>query len=129
MVEIIKKILFKSVLIIILLHALIPHKHSDEMSKEEHFEFHQDNVGFINILKIFFHESDDENLDNLYFVQYNLDKPQQNKSTLNFVTVEDNTSFKRDKPSIPLRDDKGALLKNFIIEINRQRGPPTFYSS
>ena len=70
MSKILKYILFRTVLVIITLHTIIPHPHSDELTEEEHFELHEKSNSLIGIIRLAFHESDDESLDNLIYTQY-----------------------------------------------------------
>ncbi|MBL4939224.1 MAG: hypothetical protein JKY16_02930 [Lutibacter sp.] len=72
MINVIKQILFKSSLVIILLHTLISHKHYDEMSEVEHAALHQNNDDILDLLVLFFHESNDESIDNLVIAQFDV---------------------------------------------------------
>jgi hypothetical protein len=126
MIEIVKKILFKGVLIIMLLHTFISHSHSDEMSEVAHFKLHQDNNSLIAILKIAFHESDDENLDNLFFTHYKTDKLEKHNAPLYLAISTDNISFDKHSITTFFKCDNYPSTKNFIVKINGLRGPPKF---
>jgi len=67
--NIIKKSMFNTVLILVLLHSFIPHRHADEMSDSEHSFFHQNSDSFIDFFENIFHENDDSNLDDLLFLR------------------------------------------------------------
>ncbi len=90
--KILRYILFRTVLVIITLHTVIPHPHSDELTNEEHFEIHQKSDFLIGIIRLVFHESNDENLDNLIYAKYKSVK---------------NTNFKNpnSNPNIPILND------------------------
>ncbi|WP_457618800.1 hypothetical protein [Lutibacter sp.] len=119
----IKQILFKSVLVVILLHALIPHRHYDEMSEKEHFALHQNNDNIIDLVKIFFHENNDESLDNLLFAQFNIQKTTQSKTPIlneefeGYINVENKLIQKNTSPY-------GVCYITIFVDVNGLRGPP-----
>ena len=55
MLEIIRKISFVLVMVVILLHALVPHVHHSDMSKEEHSKVHHSVKDLLGVLCITFH--------------------------------------------------------------------------
>jgi len=63
-------ILFRTVLIIITLHTIIPHPHSEELTREKHFELHKESTSLLGIIRLVFHENDDDTLDHLIFAEY-----------------------------------------------------------
>jgi len=72
--KILKYILFRTVLIIVILHTFVPHPHSDELTKDEHIVLHKKSNSIIGIIRLIFHENNDENLDNLIFAKYEYSK-------------------------------------------------------
>jgi prenyltransferase beta subunit len=127
MIRLIKEILFHSVLVVIVLHAFIPHPHSYEMTEKEHIAFHENSNTLFETISIAFHESNDENLDNLIVAQYDIVKI--NKITYQYTsiailyspfseiekkTVEKITQTNTDSPN-----------KLFIVKLNGERGPPS----
>jgi len=121
--ELIKQLLFKSVLVITLLHALIPHRHYDEMSEKEHFTLHQNNDNIIDLVKIFFHENNDESLDNLLFAQFNIQKTTQSKIPIlkeefkGYINEENKLLQKNISP-------RNVCYTNIHVTLNGSRGPP-----
>jgi len=127
MSKILKYILFRTVLIVIALHAVIPHPHSDELTEEKHFELHQNSNTLIGIIRLTFHESNDENLDNLIFVQLERTKKLDYKckypktSNLNrslSITKERET----EKIVVSSINNFNSLL---FVKLNGLRGPPS----
>jgi quinol monooxygenase YgiN len=124
--KILKYILFRTVLVIITLHTIIPHPHSDELTDEKHSELHKDSNSFIGIIRLAFHESDDENLDNLIFAKYESDKKLDNKCKRPKVSIINN------RQSIVEKRETGTIVKwninNFdrllFVKLNGLRGPP-----
>jgi len=123
MINIIRHILFKSVLLIVLLHALVPHRHYYEMSEYEHLTLHQNNENIIELVKILFHENDDESLDNLLFAQFNIQKTTQSKIPIlneefkGFIDVE-NKLFQKNTSS------HNVCYITIFVNVNGLRGPP-----
>lgn len=126
MSKILKYILFRTVLTVIALHAVIPHPHSDELTEEKHFELHQNSNTLIGIIRLTFHESNDENLDNLIFVQLERTKKLDYKckypktSNLNrslSITKERET----EKIVVSSINNFNSLL---FVKLNGLRGPP-----
>tara|TARA_R110002153_G_C13179483_1_gene484949 strand:- start:621 stop:878 length:258 start_codon:yes stop_codon:yes gene_type:complete len=72
MSKIFRNILFNTALAVILLHTIIPHPHSEDMAEKEHIKLHNNSNSLYGILRLVFHESNDENLDSLIFAQYNI---------------------------------------------------------
>jgi len=126
MINILKHILFRTVLVIITLHTLIPHPHSEDLTEEKHFKLHKESNSLIGIITLAFHESDDDNLDNLIFVQYESIKKVVN--TCKYPTV----SILNKKQYIVLnRETKKTVtcnVNNFeralFVKLNGLRGPP-----
>jgi quinol monooxygenase YgiN len=128
MSKILKYILFRTVLVIITLHAFIPHPHSNELTEEKHFELHKESNSLIGFIRLAFHESDDENLDNLIFAEYESDKKLDSKSKYPKVSIFNN------KQSLVEKGETGKIIKwntnNFnrllFVKLNGLRGPPLF---
>jgi len=111
---------------VILLHTFIPHPHFDEMTEKEHIALHKNSNKLFDIISISFHESNNENLDNLLVAQYDIVKRNkityQNStiailystfSVIEKTTVEKITQTNTDSPN-----------KLFIVKLNGERGPP-----
>jgi len=126
MSEILKYILFRTVLVIITLHTIIPHPHSDELTGEEHFELHKKSNSLIGIIRLVFHESDDESLDNLIFAKYESVKKIDSKHKYPKVSIFDNTTSIVGK--IVTRKIVKWNTSNFnrllFVKLNGLRGPP-----
>ena len=124
MIGILKHIVFRSILIVVLLHTLIPHRHYDEMSEVEHFELHQNNNSIVGLLEIFFHENNDESLDNLLFAQFNTKESLQHHITSSplFTILLD--FFDEEKLKLSTRNTESSLTILFV-KLNGLRGPPT----
>jgi hypothetical protein len=130
MVESIKKLLFKSVVVVLLLHAFIPHQHRDEMSEKAHLKLHQDNDSLIDILKIVFHEGADEYLDNLFFTENNYKVSAQYFSNQH-PNKNGSLAIKNCIEGVQLyRNSDNCIYSNiFIVKLNGLRAPPaTLYS-
>ena len=125
MSKILKYILFRTVLLIIALHAVIPHPHSDELTEDRHFELHQNSNSIIGLIKIAFHESDDENLDNLVFVQiesvkkfdYKFTKVSNFNITLSIIEEWENEKI--------VSSNINNFKRLFFVKLNGLRGPPS----
>ncbi|PCH52853.1 MAG: hypothetical protein COC22_03485 [Flavobacteriaceae bacterium] len=128
MINVIKQILFRSALVIIVLHTLIPHRHYDEMSKVEHAQLHQNNDDILDLLMLFFHESNDESIDNLVVAEFDVKENFDDTVVSNIFLSSSNFPF----------FDTSYFIKELIIstsnfsnisfvELNGLRGPPSFY--
>jgi len=128
MSKILKHILFRFVLIIIVLHAIIPHPHSDELTEEKHFELHQNSNSLIGFIRLAFHESDDESLDNLIFAQYESVKKTDSKHTYPKVPIFDNFTSTVGKITTEkiLKSNTNNFDRLLFVKLNRLRGPPLF---
>jgi len=127
MSKILKYILLRTVLIVIALHAVIPHPHLDELTEEKHFELHQKSNSLIGIIRLAFHESNDENLDNLIFVQFESVKKLDYKCKYPKVSSLNRTSYITEE-----RETKkivNSSINNFnrllFVKQNGLRGPPS----
>ena len=126
MSKILKYILFRVVLVIITLHTVIPHPHSDELTEEEHFELHKKSNSLIGIIGLAFHESDDESLDNLIFAQYESVKKIDSNQKYPEVSIFDSTTSR-----IGIIETKKTVKWNtnnfnrlLFVKLNGLRGPP-----
>lgn len=123
-----KYILFRLVLIIVALHTVISHPHSNELTREKHLELHKNANSLIGIIRLAFHESNDENLDNLVYTQH-----EYTKKTSFQVDKYPSVSFLSDFYfSVQERNTKKLIestTNNFIcllfIKPNGLRGPPS----
>lgn len=128
MSKILKYILFRTVLIVIVLHAIIPHPHSDELTEEKHFELHKESNSIIGFIRLTLHESDDKNLDNLIFAEYesvkNLDSKCKNPKISIFNNIQSLVE-ERETEKI-LKWNTNNFDKFLFVKLNRLRGPPLF---
>jgi len=124
--NILKSILFKVVLLVIVLHAIIPHPHSNELSDTKHFEIHQNTNSLIGLIRIVFHESNDENLDNLVIYQDEVVNPLNHNTENPNISVLNNTQFKivQGKSGQAIHVAADDFSKNPFVKLNRLRGPP-----
>ncbi len=126
MSEILKYILFRTVLVLVTLHAIIPHPHSDELTEEKHFELHKKSNSLIGIISLVFHESDDENLDNLIFAQYESVKKIDSKHKYPKVSIFDSTTSRVGKIATEkiVKWNTNNFNRLLFVKLNRLRGPP-----
>lgn len=125
--KIIKDILFSIVLVIIALHAIIPHPYSSELTQQSHFEFHKKTNSLIGGVRLAFHESDGDNLDNHILIKYGSAKK------LDFQHISPTVSLFNNPLLIvePVETVKAVEqhIDNFIklhfVSPNGLRGPPS----
>lgn len=124
--KIISDILFSLVLGVITLHAAIPHPHSNELTEKEHFELHKKTHSIVGFLKLTFHESEDENLDNLIFTQYESAKKIEGKHSNPVATCSDSllTIVEKAKTSKAPAWKTDNFIKLLVVKPNGLRGPP-----
>ena len=128
MSKVLKYILFRTALVIITLHTIIPHPHSDKLTIEKHFELHKESNSFIGIIRLIFHESDDENLDNLIFAKYEGVKKIDKKFKYPKVSIFNNTQSvieKRETKKI-IKCNTNNFDRLLFVKLNGLRGPPLF---
>lgn len=123
MTKLLKKILFKSVLVVMLLHTFIPHPHSEEMTEKEHIALHKNPNTLFKIISLAFHDNIDENL---IVAQYNIVEKdniacQNSTSALLYSTfsVVENTPVEKIAPR-----NTNCSNSIFIVTLNGERGPP-----
>ena len=126
MSEILKYILFRTVLVVITLHTIIPHPHSEELTEEKHLELHKKSNSLIGIIRLAFHESDDENLDNLIFVQYKNVKVLDSKHKYPKVFIFDNITSVVEKKATEkiIKWNTNNFDRLLFVKLNGLRGPP-----
>ncbi len=123
---ILKYILFRIVLVVIVLHAIIPHPHSDEISKEKHVVIHQESNSLIGIIRLAFHENNDEYLDNLVVFPVKNIKTLDDKTSFSSVAILSTLFPEREvhnskKETLTYHND---FHKNLFVKLNGMRGPP-----
>lgn len=126
--KIFKNILFNSALAVILLHTIIPHPHSEEMVAKAHIKLHTNSHSIYGILRLIFHESNDENLDSLVIAQYNIGK----KTNVDNQFPEINITYFKISENVNknvYKNLKSTIHKLFIVNLNYVRGPPPFSSN
>lgn len=124
--KILKYILFRTVLVIITLHTIIPHPHSIELTDENHIELHKKSNSIIGIIKLVLHESDDESLDNLIICQNaNVNKVNSKfKNPAALIINKTNLIIEEKEKTIQwYSNDFIGLISGILIDI---RGPPSF---
>ena len=126
MSKVLKYILFRTALIIITLHTIIPHPHSDELTVDKHLKLHKDSNSIIGIIRLAFHESDDENLDNLIFAQYENVKKLDNKCKYPKLSILKKIQFKSKKreKEKKVKWNANNFDRLLFVKLNRLRGPP-----
>ena len=126
MSEILKYILFRTVLIIVTLHAIIPHPHSDELTEKKHFELHENSNSLIGFLSLAFHECNDESLDNLIFAQYEGVQKIDSKHKYPKVSIFYSTTSIVEKRATEKILERNTYNFNrlLFVKLNRLRGPP-----
>ncbi len=124
--KIVKHILFSIVLVVITLHATIPHPHSNELSEIKHFQLHENTHSLIGVIKLAFHESDDENLDNLVFIQYESVKKIDFKHISPAVPVFNNplSIVETGETVKAVAQNTDNFIKLLFVSPNGLRGPP-----
>lgn len=125
--NIIKKSMFNTVLILILLHSFIPHRHADEMSKSEHSVFHQNSDSFIDFFENIFHENDDSNLDNLIFLQSEQNNFQFNHYFLIFNYYFENYNLTEKQLITSVFFKTKPFKNNYLLKSITLRGPPGLF--
>lgn len=130
MIGIIKQVLFKSALVVILLHTLISHKHYDEMSEIEHSVLHQNNDDILDLLVLFFHESNDESIDNLVFAQFKIKEFLKDSiASSALLSSLDSFDFEISNFKEILNKSTSIFFSTFFVKLNGLRGPPSFLFS
>ena len=124
-----RKILLFNVVVVIILHALISHKHHGEMTDEEHNITHNNANGIIDIIGLGFHHGSSNNLDNYIISEQNsLNKLDFNE--LDFFAGIFSIDFKlfpaNESPTATIRPY--IIFNVFIINSHGLRGPPCFDS-
>ena len=126
MCKIIKHILFSTVLVVVILHATIPHPHSNELTQETHFELHKKTHSLIGVVRLAFHERIGESLDNLIFIQYKRANKIDHQLAKAAVPL-----FKRTLTIVEINETEQSVdwnTNNFIkllfVNWNGLRGPP-----
>lgn len=128
MIVLIKKIVFSSILIVILLHTFIPHNQTNKKNSSSKFIYIYDNESIIDLFRFVFHEDRNGNLDNLSsdnsvsdysFIDLNVN------FFLNkcfYLTLVDNVT-----PKIQLYTESNIYSEYLIVDNNYLRGPPIFF--
>ncbi|MFI0430132.1 hypothetical protein [Mariniflexile sp. HMF6888] len=124
-----RNILFFNVVVIIVFHALIPHKHHGEMTEEEHNMTHKNATGIIDIIGLAFHQGSSNNLDN-YIIseQHSLNKVDFNGLVVfaGIFSIDFKLFPTNERPTTTIRPD--IISNTYIINSNGLRAPPSFDS-
>lgn len=117
---------FSFSLAIIILHTIVPHPHSTELSPSEHILIHKDTDSFFGWMKMVFHEIDDDNLDFLYCSQYRNQKKQtkqiSSNTNLSFLSSDNYIFTSKENPYFA--PYAFIYLKVNTGKINGLRAPP-----
>ena len=126
MSNIIKYILFRTVLVIITLHTLIPHPHSNELTEKKHLRIHEESNSLIGFIRLAFHESVDENLDHLIFTPYeNISIIDSDETNLRVSIFNHSGSEIRKRGTEKTTNWNTAnFYKLLFVKRNGSRGPP-----
>jgi len=126
MIKILKYILFRTVLVIITLHTVIPHPHSDKLTEEKHLELHKKSNSLFGIIRLAFHESDDESLDNLIYTQYESVKKIDSKHKYPKVSLFNNIQsiVEKRKTEKIVKSNTNNFNRLLFVKLNGLRGPP-----
>ena len=118
---ILRKILIYTVLVVLLLHTFIPHLHSGEMTDKEHIELHNNSNTLYGFLSIVFHECNDESLDNLKSVDFDIVLKTKNKYLYPRAAIKTNI-----QSAIKIIANCNSYILNKLIfdKLNDVRGPP-----
>ncbi len=126
MCKILEYILFRVVLVIITLHTFIPHPHSDELTKEKHFELHKNSNSLFGLIRLAYHESNDDSLDNITFAQYesvkNINAKHKYPKVSLFNKIQSNIEKKETEKIVKSNTNNTDRL--FFVKLNGLRGPP-----
>jgi quinol monooxygenase YgiN len=124
--KILKYILFRTVLVIITLHTIIPHPHSDELTEEEHSELHKNSNSLFGIIRLAFHESGDESLDNLIYTQYESVNKVDSKHTYPKVSLFNNIQsiVEKRETKKTVKSSTNNFNRLLFVKLNGLRGPP-----
>lgn len=124
--KVLKYILFRAALVIITLHTIIPHPHADKLTKEKHLELHKESNSFIGLIRLVFHESDDESLDNLIFAKYEGVNKIDNKYKYPKVSMFNNTHsvIEKKETENKIKCNTNNFDRLLFVKLNRLRGPP-----
>lgn len=126
MSKVLKYILFRTALVIIVLHTFIPHPNSNKLTDEKHSEIHQKSSCLIGIIRLAFHENNDESLDNLVSVQlkksstFNYKHPKLYSSLIKRQFTIKEKHLKKKSNYTPLHFEALFLIKQIGL-----RGPPS----
>lgn len=126
MSKILKYILFRTVLVIITLHTVIPHPHSEKLTEEKHLELHKKSNSLFGIIRLAFHESDDESLDNLIYTQYESFKKIDSKHKYPKVSLFNNIQsiVEKRKTEKIVKSNTNNFNRLLFVKLNGLRGPP-----
>ena len=129
MKKIFAHILFRLVLVVIGFHAIIPHPHSDELSEREHRKLHQNSTSILGFLRYIFHESNDDDLDNIVFADYGVTAKitQHHKHPRTPVTFYNSIEIKVLGDSSGCKENTSYFHNKKYIFQNGLRAPP-YYS-
>lgn len=128
MSKILKYILFRTVLVIITLHTVIAHPHSDKLSDQKHLELHQKSNSLIGLIRLAFHESNDENLDHLVFIDSDDNASPNDTSIYPVVSLPNcsNPNVTTSKTNQIVKCHFTNFERLFFVKLNGLRGPPLF---
>ena len=127
MCKLLKHILLRTVLVIIMLHTVLIHPNSKELSVKRDIEFHQNSNSLFGKIKLAFHKSTDHSLDNLII------DSNATKTTIDAIkciplfsifTISNTEIIFLEKETY--KNSNSSTLSNLIfVKLNPLRGPPS----
>jgi len=126
MIKASKYILQYPVLLLIVLHAFIPHAHAIRLSSEEHIRIHKKSHSFLGLVNMIFHEKHEDNLHKLYIFQSEEEEADPGFYD-NHQAIFIESSFTNGKISsagIRLKVQRDYINILFFGYLNDWRGPP-----
>ncbi len=126
MIKFINKILFIVVLIVILLHAIIPHDQNIDLDRAGTFMKHEKSESIIDLFKVVFHKDANGNLDNLSNNTHNYDISFDFFVFSGFIVgINYLISTEKKTQSSIFNKEFSIYTNGFIVFLNGLRGPPS----
>ncbi len=124
--------LFKLLFLLISLHTFIPHPHADELFSHDHHKIHTNSNTLIGFIKYIFHESDDNVLDRIIFINPALNgKDFIKRKEPSFGKIPTFYVCKKSEPGILSGNlyGKPVFIEKIFPNLNGMRAPPhNFFS-
>jgi hypothetical protein len=108
---------------IIFLHAIVPHRHLEEMAWEEHAAIHANARSLVDYLNLTFHHGFQDNLENYLVTDQPSDGHIITLTLAGTIWLPIPASYVSDLIS-PQNTDPFVWVKNFHVRLNGLRAPP-----